>query len=80
MGGLNGSFDNLPQGSDSLDYDVLIIGEGLVGIYTLMPMSKLGLRARVIERGSGVGGVCQSEPTVYISTTISAPPPTMDDN
>jgi cation diffusion facilitator CzcD-associated flavoprotein CzcO len=39
-----------------LDYDVLIIGAGLSGIYSLIRMRKLGLRARVIEAGSGEGG------------------------
>ncbi|KAL4866559.1 hypothetical protein BDV12DRAFT_187328 [Aspergillus spectabilis] len=57
MGDLNPSFDTSPQGTDSLDYDVLIIGGGLAGVYSLISMQKLGLRARVIERGSGVGGV-----------------------
>lgn len=40
----------------SLDYDVLIIGAGLSGIYSLIRMRKLGLRALVIEAGSGEGG------------------------
>ncbi|EXJ73445.1 uncharacterized protein A1O5_03205 [Cladophialophora psammophila CBS 110553] len=43
--------------SMNLDYDVLIIGAGLSGLYSLISMRRLGLRARVIERGSNVGGV-----------------------
>lgn len=39
-----------------LDYDVLIIGAGLSGIYSLIRMRQMGLRARVIEAGSGEGG------------------------
>jgi cation diffusion facilitator CzcD-associated flavoprotein CzcO len=39
-----------------LDYDVLIIGGGLSGIYSLLRMRKLGLRARVIEAGEAEGG------------------------
>lgn len=39
-----------------LDYDVIIIGAGLSGMYSLVKMRELGLRARVIEAGSGVGG------------------------
>ena len=45
------------DGSPNLDYDVLIIGAGLSGLYSLICMKNLGLRARVIERGSDVGGV-----------------------
>ncbi|KAL3465635.1 hypothetical protein BJX64DRAFT_296940 [Aspergillus heterothallicus] len=57
MGELNTSTDTSPDGAHSLDYDVLIIGSGLSGIYSLISMKQLGLRARVIERGSGPGGV-----------------------
>jgi cation diffusion facilitator CzcD-associated flavoprotein CzcO len=38
------------------DYDVIIIGAGLSGLYSLIRMRKLGLRAKVIEAGSGEGG------------------------
>ena len=38
------------------DYDVLIIGAGLSGIYSLHRMQELGLKARVIEAGGGEGG------------------------
>lgn len=40
-----------------LDYDVLIIGAGLSGLYSLICMKNLGLRVTVLERGSDVGGV-----------------------
>ncbi|KAL3485052.1 FAD/NAD(P)-binding domain-containing protein [Aspergillus germanicus] len=43
--------------SESLDYDVLIIGAGLSGIYSLASMQQLGLRALVLERATDVGGV-----------------------
>ncbi|RDL29817.1 Uncharacterized protein BP5553_10682 [Venustampulla echinocandica] len=39
-----------------LDYDVIIIGAGLSGIYSLIKMRELGLRVKVIEAGSQVGG------------------------
>jgi cation diffusion facilitator CzcD-associated flavoprotein CzcO len=45
----------MPQNAN-LDYDVLIIGAGLSGIYTLIKCRQMGLRARVIEAGSGEGG------------------------
>ncbi len=41
---------------DSLDYDVLVIGAGLSGIYSLYRMRRLGFRVRVLEAGSGEGG------------------------
>lgn len=39
------------------DYDVLIIGAGLSGIYSVIRMKELGLRVKVLERGSAAGGV-----------------------
>ncbi|KIV80265.1 hypothetical protein PV11_07778 [Exophiala sideris] len=39
-----------------LDHDVIIIGAGLSGIYSLYRMRQLGLRAKVLEAGSGEGG------------------------
>jgi cation diffusion facilitator CzcD-associated flavoprotein CzcO len=40
----------------NLDYDVLIIGAGLSGIYSLHRMRKLGLRVKILEAGSAEGG------------------------
>ncbi|MCY3778797.1 MAG: NAD(P)/FAD-dependent oxidoreductase [Chloroflexi bacterium] len=37
-------------------FDVIIVGAGISGMYMLYRMRKLGLSARVIEAGSGVGG------------------------
>jgi cation diffusion facilitator CzcD-associated flavoprotein CzcO len=39
-----------------LDYDVLIIGAGLSGMYSLHRMHQLGLRTKVLEAGGDVGG------------------------
>ncbi|KAJ5690691.1 hypothetical protein N7462_005083 [Penicillium macrosclerotiorum] len=44
------------QKNEGLDYDVLIIGAGLSGIYSLYRMHQLGLRTKVLEAGGGVGG------------------------
>lgn len=38
------------------DYDVLIIGAGLSGLYSLIKMRQLGMRVRVLEAGAGEGG------------------------
>ena len=39
-----------------LDYDVLIIGAGLSGMFSLIRMRELGLRAKILEAGTGEGG------------------------
>lgn len=45
-----------PKLDASLDYDVLIVGAGQSGMYSLHRMRQLGLKARVLEAGSGEGG------------------------
>jgi cation diffusion facilitator CzcD-associated flavoprotein CzcO len=39
-----------------LDYDAIIIGAGMSGLYQLYRLRELGLRVRVFEAGTGVGG------------------------
>ncbi|MFT5171947.1 MAG: cyclohexanone monooxygenase [Gammaproteobacteria bacterium] len=46
---------NAPRDSTA-DLDVIVVGAGLAGLYTLHRMRALGLRARAFEAGSGVGG------------------------
>lgn len=41
---------------EAIDYDVLIIGAGLSGIFALHRMRGLKVRALVLEAGSGEGG------------------------
>ena len=38
------------------DYDAIIIGAGISGLYQLYRLRELGFRARVFETGTGVGG------------------------
>lgn len=38
------------------DYDAVIVGGGFSGLYALYRLRGLGLRVRLFERGSGVGG------------------------
>jgi len=38
------------------DYDVVIVGAGLGGLYTLHRLRERGMTARAYEAGSGVGG------------------------
>ena len=41
---------------EPLDYDALVIGAGISGLYQLYRLRELGMRVRVLEAGSGVGG------------------------
>ena len=45
-----------PAAAPGLDYDVIIIGAGMSGMCQLYRLRELGLRVRVIEAGTGVGG------------------------
>ncbi len=40
----------------SLDYDVIIVGAGISGLYQLYSLRKIGFRVCILERGTGVGG------------------------
>jgi cation diffusion facilitator CzcD-associated flavoprotein CzcO len=42
--------------NEGLDYDVLIVGGGLSGIYSLLRMRQLSLRVKVLEAGEAEGG------------------------
>jgi cation diffusion facilitator CzcD-associated flavoprotein CzcO len=39
-----------------MDYDAIVIGAGISGLYQLYCLRKLGLEVRVFETGTGVGG------------------------
>ena len=41
---------------DVLDFDAIVIGAGMSGLYQLYCLRQLGLRVRVFEAGTGVGG------------------------
>src|SRR5271156_5843888 len=45
-----------PSHTPALDFDVIVIGAGLSGMYQLYRLRELGLRVRVFESGSEVGG------------------------
>ena len=44
--------EKLPE----LDFDAIVIGAGMSGMYQLYRLRELGLRVRVLEAGTGVGG------------------------
>ena len=54
--------DSLPAVPDrtateaALDFDAVVIGAGVSGLYQLYRLRELGLRVRVFEAGTGVGG------------------------
>ena len=45
-----------PNPNPALDFDAIIIGAGLSGMYQLYRLRELGLRVRVFEAGTEVGG------------------------
>jgi cation diffusion facilitator CzcD-associated flavoprotein CzcO len=48
--------DTQTQDSANLDFDAIVIGAGISGMYQLFRLRELGLRVRVLEAGTGVGG------------------------
>ncbi|VIO79887.1 2-oxo-Delta(3)-4,5, 5-trimethylcyclopentenylacetyl-CoA monooxygenase [Bradyrhizobium ivorense] len=48
--------DTTPSQTAAVDYDVIVIGAGLSGMYQLYRLRELGLKTRVFEAGTGVGG------------------------
>jgi cation diffusion facilitator CzcD-associated flavoprotein CzcO len=46
----------MPGPTEALDHDAIIIGAGMSGLYQLYRLRELGLRVRVFEAGTGVGG------------------------
>src|ERR1700716_215713 len=45
-----------PAAAPSLDFEVIIIGAGMSGLYQLHRLRELGMRVRVFEAGTAVGG------------------------
>src|SRR5450631_1961378 len=45
-----------PAAAPTLDYDAIIIGAGMSGMYQLYRLRELWMRVRVFEAGTGVGG------------------------
>ncbi|MBL6454621.1 NAD(P)/FAD-dependent oxidoreductase [Belnapia sp. T6] len=51
------SSETLPAATDqALDYDAIVVGAGMSGMYQLIRLRQLGLRGRVFEAGTDVGG------------------------
>src|SRR6201982_2673213 len=45
-----------PETKTQVDFDAIVIGAGVSGLYQLYRLRKLGLTVRVFEAGTGVGG------------------------
>jgi cation diffusion facilitator CzcD-associated flavoprotein CzcO len=45
-----------PDAAPVLDYEAIVIGAGMSGMYQLHRLRELGMRVRVFEAGTGVGG------------------------
>ena len=46
----------MPASPPTLDHDAIVIGAGISGLYQLHRLRELGMRTRVFEAGTGVGG------------------------
>ena len=42
--------------SNNYDFDILVVGGGLAGLYSVYRFRKMGLSIKVLEAGDGVGG------------------------
>src|SRR5439155_774015 len=51
-----------PDAAPALDYDAIIIGAGMSGMYQLYRLRELGMRVRVFEAGTAIGPL--SSPTM----------------
>jgi cation diffusion facilitator CzcD-associated flavoprotein CzcO len=52
----NGTSMNGSNAGSNVEYDAIVIGAGMSGLYQLYKLRSLGFRVLVIEAGSGVGG------------------------
>jgi cation diffusion facilitator CzcD-associated flavoprotein CzcO len=46
----------MPKAGAAADFDAIIIGAGIAGMYQLYRLRELGMKVRVFEAGSDVGG------------------------
>ena len=45
----------MPTASPS-KYDAIVVGAGFAGIYQLYSLRRIGMKARLLEAGDGIGG------------------------
>ena len=64
----------VPDGTSTetgLDFDAVVIGAGVSGLYQLYKLRELGLTVRVFEAGTGVGGTWYWRSTSRVSPKTS---------
>lgn len=50
-----------PKGDNvDLDIDAVVIGAGFAGVYLLYKLRKEGFNVKLLEAGTGLGGICKS--------------------
>ena len=47
---------NQPHTDIELDYDAIVVGAGIAGLYQLYKLREIGMKVRLFEAGTGVGG------------------------
>ena len=47
---------NQPHTDIELDYDAIVVGAGIAGLYQLYKLRAIGMKVRLFEAGTGVGG------------------------
>jgi len=45
-----------PQATKATDFDAIVIGAGISGMFMLYRLRELGMTARVFEAGTDIGG------------------------
>ena len=48
---------NHPTSDKDLDYDAIVIGAGIAGLYQLYKLREVGMTVLLLEAGTGVGGL-----------------------
>jgi cation diffusion facilitator CzcD-associated flavoprotein CzcO len=53
---MSASLEASAEAEQALDYDAIVIGAGMSGLYQLLRLREMGMKVRVFEAGTGVGG------------------------
>ncbi len=53
---MSASLEASAEAGQTLDYDAIVIGAGMSGLFQLLRLREMGMKVRVFEAGTGVGG------------------------